>query len=241
MATLREFFDRDFSHALSANRLYTLHLSPDDGKVEVIARLHFDFDANAKYVSFFVSESHHPVELCNHLLGDLGLALSLSESAEIHGGFVGEEPAKSTELVFTGRVFFYVDEPITKPECEQLRIEAARQDIGLRIRDSSYSSERSKLEKPLAFLSHDTRDKDDVARPLARQLSRIMCPVWFDEYSLKVGDSLRESIEKGLKECKKCIVVLSPNFLSNSGWTKVEFNSVFTREIVQEGKFILPV
>jgi hypothetical protein len=35
--------------------------------------------------------------------------------------------------------------------------------------------------------------------------------------------------------------VLSPNFLNNPGWTKVEFNSVFTRESIEKEDFILPV
>ena len=69
----------------------------------------------------------------------------------------------------------------------------------------------------------------------------MLCPVWYDEFSLKVGDNLRESIEKGLKECKKCILILSQNFIANNGWTKKEFDSIFTREIVEEKKLVLPV
>jgi TIR domain len=68
-----------------------------------------------------------------------------------------------------------------------------------------------------------------------------MCWVWFDEYSLNVGDSLRESIERGIKECKRCILVISKNFLGNSGWTKGEFNSVFTRELLENKRLVLPV
>jgi TIR domain len=59
-----------------------------------------------------------------------------------------------------------------------------------------------------------------------------MCPVWYDEFALKIGDNLRDSIERGLKECRKCVLVLSPNFLTNGGWTKKEFDSIFTREIL---------
>jgi hypothetical protein len=94
---------------------------------------------------------------------------------------------------------------------------------------------------PLAFISHDSRDKEEIASKIALGLQKRMCFVWYDEYSLKVGDSLRESIEKGLKECKKCVLVLSPNFLSNTGWTKVEFNSIFTREILETKNLVLPV
>ncbi len=102
-------------------------------------------------------------------------------------------------------------------------------------------NERNKYEKPLAFISHDSRDKKAIAEPLALQLQRMMCPVWFDQYSLRVGDSLRGSIEKGLQECPKCILILTPNFLNNNGWTKVEYDSIFTRELVERQRVILPV
>jgi hypothetical protein len=68
-----------------------------------------------------------------------------------------------------------------------------------------------------------------------------MCPVWYDEFLLKIGDNLRDSIEKGLKECRKCVLVLSSNFFTNKGWTKKEFDSGFTREILEEKQLVLPV
>ncbi len=111
----------------------------------------------------------------------------------------------------------------------------------LSIRDREYARKRSASEKPLAFISHDSRDKDGLVRQLAHEMVRLMCPVWYDEYSLKVGDSLRASIEKGLKEARKCIIILSPNFLSNEGWSKAEFDSIFTREILERTNVILPV
>jgi IstB-like ATP binding protein len=58
---------------------------------------------------------------------------------------------------------------------------------------------------------------------------------------LKVGDNLRDSIERGLKETRKCILILSPHFLSNTGWTKVKFDSVFTREIMEGSGVVLPI
>lgn len=114
-------------------------------------------------------------------------------------------------------------------------------EMRIQIRDTQYAVGREALEKPLAFICHDSRDKEEIAIKLARRLRSMACPVWYDEFSLKVGDSLRESIEKGLKECKKCVLVLTPNFLSNGGWTKKEFNSIFTREIIEKKNIILPV
>ena len=76
---------------------------------------------------------------------------------------------------------------------------------------------------------------------LFQELHKKMCTVWYDEYSLNIGDSLRESIEKGLQQCKKCILILSPNYLLNRGWTKLEFNSIFTRELIEDKNLVLPV
>lgn len=77
--------------------------------------------------------------------------------------------------------------------------------------------------------------------PLALKLSGLGIPVWFDEFSLKLGDSLRESIEKGIKETDFCILILTENFLTNDGWTKAEFNSVFSKEIIEKNKVMLPI
>ena len=108
-------------------------------------------------------------------------------------------------------------------------------------RDREYARRRSESEKPLAFISHDARDKEAFVRELAHELAKNFCTVWYDEFSLKVGDSLRASIERGLQDTKKCIIVLSPNFLSNEGWGRAEFDSVYTREILERKNVILPV
>jgi hypothetical protein len=109
------------------------------------------------------------------------------------------------------------------------------------IRDTKYAVLQLNHEKHLVFISHDSRDKDSIARPLAHELRKIVGRVWFDEYSLKLGASLRESIERGLRECTRCVLILTPNFLSNTGWTKTEFNSIFTRELIERTNVVIPV
>jgi len=36
-------------------------------------------------------------------------------------------------------------------------------------------------------------------------------------------------------------LILSPNFFSNGGWTKKEFDSIFTREVLEEQQLVLPI
>jgi len=136
-----------------------------------------------------------------------------------------------------------VDELLDENIKNEIILFGQKKDFSLIIRDKQYAIRCSDLEKPIAFISHDSRDKDTLVRDLASKLSELLIPlpIWYDEYSLKIGDSLRESIEKGLREAKKCIIVLSPNYLSNKGWSKTEFNSVFTREILEKENVILPI
>jgi len=90
------------------------------------------------------------------------------------------------------------------------------------------------------FISHATEDKDFV-RGLADTLKSFGLHVWFDEFTLKIGDSLRESIDYGLANSTYGIVVLSPNFLAKKKkWTKNELNALIARERGNK-KIILPV
>lgn len=240
MATLREYFDTDFTHILNGAK--TLKLQFENSlDLEVQVRLHLDFAANARYISCFIPHHTVPIAALVMILEQIQLVLNLTDDIHVQAGYVGEKPVNSQQLVFTGRVYFYSETDIPDNDFEELQRQALTNGLSICLRTQTYATERSKLEKPLAFICHDTRDKKEVARPIAMGLSRLMCPVWYDEFSLKVGGRLRESIEKGLKECKKCVLVLSPQFFSNTGWTRVEFDSIFTRELIESKDFLLPV
>lgn len=89
------------------------------------------------------------------------------------------------------------------------------------------------------FISHASEDKDAIVRPLATILDRLSVRVWYDEFSLQLGDSLTASIDRGLQESKYGLVVLSKSFLSKK-WTDYEYRSLMTREIDGE-RVILPL
>jgi TIR domain len=75
---------------------------------------------------------------------------------------------------------------------------------------------------PNLFLGHAWEDKEAFVRPLAEAL-RGEFEVWYDEYSLRPGDSLLEGISQGLHNCDRAVVVLSPNFFAKQ-WTQAELN-----------------
>jgi hypothetical protein len=49
-----------------------------------------------------------------------------------------------------------------------------------------------------AFICHASEDKADFVRPLAERLREERIEIWYDEFSLRIGDSLRQSIDRGL-------------------------------------------
>ena len=89
------------------------------------------------------------------------------------------------------------------------------------------------------FISHASEDKADIARPLADALQTRGVSVWYDEFSLKLGDSLRQSIDHGLLHSKFGAVILSPRFFEKH-WPQQELNGLASRE-VDGKKVILPI
>jgi hypothetical protein len=106
-------------------------------------------------------------------------------------------------------------------------------------RDASESYEPPEKVGYDAFISHATEDKDNLVRPLAHALTNLGSRIWYDEFELKVGDSLRQSIDKGLVNSRYGIVVLSPSFFAKN-WPQYELNGLTAREIAGR-KVILPV
>lgn len=89
------------------------------------------------------------------------------------------------------------------------------------------------------FISHASEDKQDVVRKLAKALQKADCKVWYDEFELKIGDSLRKKIDHGLANSRYGIVVISHNFMTKN-WPEYELNGMMAREI--DGvKVILPL
>lgn len=88
------------------------------------------------------------------------------------------------------------------------------------------------------FISHASEDKDDIVRSLADSLKENGFEVWYDEFELKIGDSLRKKIDIGLINSRYGIVIISPSFVKKN-WTEYELNGMVAREM-NGHKVILP-
>ncbi len=245
MASLRDYFDVDSSRVLTANVNKTA--SNADGVVlgEILGKLAFDFDALARFWYFYIPSTVNQCEVACLILHDPQTAAGSSlpdggDSFEVESGFENSTFISSKELVFTRKVTLYLEADLDDDAHKKIMAAAKAAKLVVDIRDKKHAASRAKFEKPVAFISHDSKDKD-FARQLAVEMTRLSCPVWFDEFTLKIGDDLRAKIEKGLKEAKRCILIISPDYIRNERWASTEFESIFNRELMERTKVILPL
>ncbi len=91
------------------------------------------------------------------------------------------------------------------------------------------------------FVSHASEDKEEVVRPLIAALRKENpeLRIWYDEFTLRLGDRLREKIDHGLANSRFGVVVLSPTFLAKK-WPLDELEGLFAKE-VNGRPIILPI
>lgn len=89
------------------------------------------------------------------------------------------------------------------------------------------------------FISHASEDKVAFVRPLADFLRRTGCEIWFDEYELKPGDSLTQSIDRGIRESSFGLMILSKSFFGKH-WTNEELRGFRAMEAARLSS-IIPV
>lgn len=89
------------------------------------------------------------------------------------------------------------------------------------------------------FLSHASDDKDTIVRSLANALIAEGMTVWYDEFEMRIGSSLRRSIDQGLAKSRIGLVVISKAFISKD-WTNYEFDGIVTRAVTGD-QILLPI
>lgn len=89
------------------------------------------------------------------------------------------------------------------------------------------------------FICHASEDKESFVRELATLLRTSGAEVWYDEFALKVGDSLRREIDRGLANSKFGVVILSESFFRKE-WPQRELDGLVTLATQGQGR-ILPI
>lgn len=132
----------------------------------------------------------------------------------------------------------YKDASICYKEALSLAKEA-----GDHIREREIREQLSNLEAIMGqdiFISYNHHDHDFVER-LATDLKMSGLSVWWDEWEIKVGDSIIQKVSDGIQRSAHLMVVLSPHSVQ-SPWVQRELGSALMKHLSAErGIIVLPL
>lgn len=89
------------------------------------------------------------------------------------------------------------------------------------------------------FLSHSDKDKLFVDK-LANDLEKSNISVWYDKWNIKVGDSIVNELNEGIKKSIYLGIIISSNSLT-SGWVTKELAAAIVNEVETQKVVVLPI
>lgn len=169
-------------------------------------------------------------------IGDIEAKLA-SKTKELHSAEqrVSKEQDKEDKKRWDARLKH--EDALTRKVRERNRLERLQSELLAEYPDYALAEDGDQYN---LFISHASQDKADFVEPLAEMLSGMGFKVWYDDFVLKLGDSISRSIDKGIARSSYGLVVLSPHFFAKQ-WTERELAGLTTREVAGRKKLILPV
>ena len=171
MATARDYFTQ--SLYLPFGKVVRIsHLNEEfDVHLQVVQ----DFEGGSKYLKTYIPEISQPEVILAHLLKTMDeMIWKYENDLHIESGMAcTNEAISSRDLRFSGRVLVYTPSIIDVSRWDTLKAQMKENGVNLLVRDGAYAKGRSENDKPLAFISHDSRDKEAFVRELAEELSSI--------------------------------------------------------------------
>jgi hypothetical protein len=211
---------------LLLRRVDTLAQSKAEGLVRAYEKSGLAFDENAYHES-----KREIVEFCHSqqhsLIGSLTPMVRQTLGADV--------PAGTFDSLSKG-IISGIDSIIGRLVCD---LEIKRDETILEDRKTKRAYAAGLGKEWDAFICHASEDKSDFVDPFARRLRDSGLSVWYDVFSLKVGDSLRRKIDEGLTKSRYGIVVLSKLFFSKE-WPQNELDGLMGKEVAGT-KVILPI
>lgn len=233
---LDRILHQDFPNRLGLSFTFNFKIQSIDNEIiqkDFIAKALYNLSENNFHIAFIIQsfelEYKNIPQLVKEVIAKANTYLVTTDRLE----------ENNKECTFTNKVYVYTDQ--LKISEEKVKEYLKSHNLKIEFRDNKFRKDEFEHRRPDVFICHDSRDKKDVAQPLYESLLKNRLKVWFDEVSLEIGDSLTESIEKGIQNCRYGILILSKHFLSNEKWSKNELQSFKIKQIISKQKFILPI
>ena len=104
---------------------------------------------------------------------------------------------------------------------------------------SGFTRRLSLRQRKKFFICHCSEDHE-FASKLSRALLARGFFVWFDEWELKIGDSIVHKISDAIEKTDFLLVILSPASIK-SNWVREELNSSLYKQLISNQIGVLPI
>src|SRR4051794_38808217 len=94
----------------------------------------------------------------------------------------------------------------------------------------------SDVNVPRLYFAHASENRD-VAKLLAHRMMKDGIDVWFDQWEIRTGDSLRRKMERGLSGCTHFLVLLTPEAIGKP-WVETEIDAGFVMNVEGQSRFM---
>ena len=219
------------------------HLGMSGSEVAIQTRVHRDYDSGGTHVSYFIPATERILPIARSLVRPKLIRALVRDARTWRADLSaldGERRMHADLLPFTGRVAIYSDCEISDADWSLLTRGAAASGVYLTFHGPGYARARAKAEHPLAFILHDSHDRS-IAQRLAEHLRGFGAPVWFDEFSIPAEVGLRESIDRGMSECRRAIVIVSRSFLESASGAREELDALCSRDVESKSTGLIPI
>jgi hypothetical protein len=248
MSSLLEFFQHDFQgHCLDKTIVFSCEtlenrVARNLGEIiEIRQRVIEDSLNLTRLFTFYVPENPANLLVCKSLIFELEKLKWEVEALEMTETFQDDHPGIKFEDLYSKSIFIYAELPLTALEYTELDKICRSMGLMLTFRSTGYVKSKIATTGAFAFITHDLKDKDSIARPVAQGLFFRHCYAAYEGYSVGSGAGLQESIMKGIQTSMRCILVISADFLDHQADSKKEFNSIYTREKIYNERAVFPI
>lgn len=176
---------------------------------------------------------------------DLQSAMSAEQKSKEEQAKLSKQIANKTKSLSTKRTSLAKEQTkqrenhqkeLGKLQKESIAIQKAQIKEQLEVINSSTFEEKEYD----VFISHASEDKESFVKPLTIALKKAGIKTWYDADQIGWGQSIRQSIDKGLIKSRFCMIILSQNFLDKY-WTNYELNGIFQKDSSTQDSIILPI
>jgi TIR domain len=115
-------------------------------------------------------------------------------------------------------------------------LEVVRERLNSGEREATKLMPVERIGPPRAFLSYSFDDRE-IAEKIARALMANGIAIWWAEWEIKAGESLRQKIDEGLSGCTHFLVLLTPGSIQKP-WVNQEMDAGLVLRINGAARFI---